>query len=345
MFSAPFLVSSFVTPIWGTLGDRYGRKLMVIRAIFGLSISTVLMGFAHNVHQLFLLRILQGGVSGFVSAALALMATSAPRDKMGYALGVLQTSQTGGILVGPLIGGLMADHMGYRYIFYATGSITFIAGLIATIMVKETFVRDVNKKRHSLLANYRYVMSSPGLLMIFFTLLMRQFSVMIIEPIISLYVEAVKKSADYLATVSGSIFAITGLAQVITAPFWGKRSDRKGYKNVLLISIIGAAISYFPQAFVTEPYQLFVLRMVLGVFTAGVLPSIYAFTSLLAPEENRGGILGITQSAFLLGNVAGPVTGGVLAASIGIRSIFPITTCLLLLTAYLIHKIVYEIKQ
>lgn len=343
LFSAPFLVSSIVTPIWGTMGDRYGRKLMVIRAIIGLSVSTTLMGFAHNVQQLLLLRILQGGISGFVSAALALMATSAPREKMGYALGLLQTSQTAGILVGPLIGGLMADHLGYRYIFFVTGAVIFMAGLTATIVVKETFVRGESKTKHSLWSNYRYVMSSPGLQMIFFTLLMRQFSVMIIEPIISLYVEALKKSADYLATVSGSIFAVTGLAQVVTAPFWGKRSDRKGYKNVLLISVIGAAISYIPQALVTEPYQLFFLRMALGVFTAGVLPSIYAFTSLLAPEEHRGGILGITQSAFLLGNVVGPVTGGMLAASIGMRAIFPITACLLLLTAYLIHKRVYEV--
>ncbi len=105
VFAAPFLVAIFTGPLWGWLGDRYGRRMMLIRALFGYAISSSLMAFAQNVQQLFILRLIQGGVSGFIAATLAIVATTTPRERMGYAMGVLQTSLTTGAIIGPFVGG------------------------------------------------------------------------------------------------------------------------------------------------------------------------------------------------------------------------------------------------
>ena len=129
LFAAPFFAATVATPVWGVLGDRHGRKLMVVRASLGLAIATLLMGFATTVPQLFFLRLAQGAVSGFIAAALALMASSAPRERMGYALGDARTAIPAGTILGPLIGGTLADLIGYRQIFFVTAALNFAAGI------------------------------------------------------------------------------------------------------------------------------------------------------------------------------------------------------------------------
>jgi DHA1 family multidrug resistance protein-like MFS transporter len=104
VFAGPFFLSFVATPLWGALGDRYGRKMMVVRALFGLALSQALIGLSQNVIQLFLFRILQGGISGFIAASLALVSTSTPRQHTGYALGLMQSSSAGGMVLGPFVG-------------------------------------------------------------------------------------------------------------------------------------------------------------------------------------------------------------------------------------------------
>ncbi|MCK4315628.1 MAG: MFS transporter, partial [Anaerolineae bacterium] len=139
IFSAQAVTMAIFGPIWGALSDRYGRKVMVERAMFAGAILITLMGLAQSVQQLVLLRALQGALTGTVTAANVLVATTAPRERVGYALGMLQMAIYAGASAGPLLGGLVADHFGYRVAFWITGALLFLAALGVLVFVKEEF--------------------------------------------------------------------------------------------------------------------------------------------------------------------------------------------------------------
>jgi MFS family permease len=326
LFSAPFMVAAFLQPLWGILGDRYGRKPMVVRAMFGLALANILMGFARTAPQLLALRFFQGSLSGFVAPSLALLASCTPESKTGQALGTLQSSLVSGMIIGPLLGGLLAHFMGYRPIFFWTGFFCLGAGLIVIKFVKENFIKKGAEKGSRLTQNLRYVFGSPQLRVMLLLLVMVQFSLMFVAPFLSLYVEFLKFSPDYVGLMTGLVFGITGVTNAASAPLWGRRADRIGYRKILRYSVTGMTLFYLPQAFVTDAYQLLMLRAGLGVFVAGVLPTINAIVQRSTAEKDRGGIYGIFQSGLLVGNTAGPLLGGLLAASMGLRSIFLITT-------------------
>jgi len=345
VFAAPFLVATFTGPLWGWLGDRYGRRGMLVRALVGYGGTSFLMAFADTVQQLLVLRLIQGGVSGFIAATLAIAANTTPREKMGYAMGVLQTSLTTGAVIGPFVGGLLADQIGYRHIFFITAGFGFAATILVILLVKESERPLHDAKFPGIFSNFRLVFTSPALIAIFAAGLIVQTAVMAIQPVLSLFVELLWPTTKHLATVAGGIFAITGFASLISAPYWGKQGDRMGYKKILAITLIGTGITCAPQAFVNQAYQLFSLRFIYGLFVGGILPALYTLTSLNVSEERRGGILGITRSGLLIGNVIGPVFGGILAASLGIRPLFIFMSALLLLVTLWAGRIIKEPKN
>lgn len=281
LFSAPFIVAAFLQPFWGILGDRYGRKPMVVRAMVGLALANVLMGFARTAPQLLALRFFQGSLSGFVAPSLALLASCTPEQKTGQALGTLQSALVTGMIVGPLLGGLLAHFMGYRPIFFWTGFFCLVAALVVIGFVKENFIKQEAAKDSRLgsrlLQNFRYVLGSPDLRSILFLLIIVQFSVMIVAPFLSLYVELLKASPDYIALITGMVFGITGVTNAATAPYWGNRADSVGYWKILRYSLTGMTLFFLPQAFVTNSYQLLILRAGLGsssvVFYPRLIPS------------------------------------------------------------------------
>lgn len=334
IFAAPFMVAIFAGPLWGWLGDRYGRRMMLIRAVFGYAGTSFLMAFAQNVQQLFILRLIMGGVAGFIAATLAIVSTTTPREYMGYAMGVLQTSLTTGAIIGPFIGGFLADHMGYRNIFFITAGFGFVAGILVILLVQESERTPDEMKSPGLLSNFRFVFTSATLVTIFIASSIVQLAVMAIQPVLSLFVETLWPGTEHLATIAGGVFAVTGFASLLSAPYWGKKGDRMGYKRILAITLLGTGISCAPQAFVSRAYQLLLLRFAHGLFAGGILPALYALTTLNVPEKRRGGVLGITRSGLLIGNVIGPISGGFLAASLGMRPLFLFTGALLIAVTF-----------
>jgi len=330
LFAAPFFAATVATPVWGFLGDRHGRKLMVVRASFGLAAATLLMGFATTIPQLFFLRIAQGAVSGFIAAALALMASSAPRERMGYALGTLQTAIPTGTIVGPLIGGTLADLMGYRQIFFVTAALNLFAGILVVFLVRRDLGSASSAGIGRVLDNYRTVFGSTQFRQLFFILFGCQFALMSIQPVMALYVESLGAHGRLLATTTGVIFAITGVASAIAAPRWGRSSDRSGYRRTLGRAVLGSGIFALPQGLVTATWQLFVSRIFYGAFIGGIVPSVQAMIGLRAPTERRAGIMGVTSTALMFGNLMGPLVGGAVAGRFGLRTVFFMATAVFL---------------
>jgi MFS transporter, DHA1 family, multidrug resistance protein len=324
-------VAAFASPVWGRIADRRGRKLMLLRSSLAIGVFTALMGVAANVWQFFAFRALMGVFAGFSSAAIALVASQVPEERLGYALGWLSTGQLVGSLVGPLIGGVLADLTGsYRIPFYCTSVTILLSVGLVWFAVDERFVAPPKGRvRRSMLSSLIAVATTPVLLALFFVLLMAQFGVRTVQPIVTLYVQEMVGPRPDLATLSGIAFSVTGLANVIAAPFLGNRSDWIGYRRVLLICLLGATVTTLPQAF-TENYWLFTAqRFGVGLFIGGLLPTANALVGRLVPRAERGAIYGITASATFLGNSLGPLTGGAVAAAFGLRWVFLVTAAVL----------------
>ena len=346
VFAGPFFISFFLTPVWGYLGDRYGRKLMTVRAIFGLAASQLFIGLATSVEMLFLFRMIQGAISGFLAAALALVSANTPREKSGYAVGLLQTAQSSGNVIGPLVGGSLADAFGFRPIFFIVAGLCVISGIVIIRFVQETNVPKSNtQQQHSLVRNYTYAFQSKPIRIALGIILISQVSVFMIQPIFALFVESLVSNTEYIATMAGAIFSVVGVFTVISAPWWGKRNDVKSYKKNLSIALFGAGISYAAQGLVTSPYQLIFFRATLGFCLGGMLPTLYSYISKNSILERRGGIMGIASSFNILANMIGPLAGGFIAAHVGLRQNFFITGGLLILAVVFVQLFFVDMRE
>ncbi len=330
---ATSFVAAFASPLWGRISDRHGRKLSLLRASFAIGVFTGLMGLATNVWWFFGARAVMGAFAGFTASAIALVASQVPERRLGWALGWLSTGQLVGSLVGPVVGGAMADITGsYRTPFFWTAVITMIALALVWWIVEEDFTPPrPSAKSKSLWGGLAMMTASSGIMALFFVLLMAQFSVRTVQPVVTLFVQELIGSPPHIATLSGIAFSITGLANLIAAPFLGNRSDVIGYRRVLLISLAGAAVTSIPQIWV-QSYWLFVAeRFAVGLFIGGILPTANALIGRSVPRESRGSIYGMTASATFMGNSLGPLVGGLIAASLGLRWVFALTALLLVM--------------
>jgi len=337
-FAGPFLLSFISTPIWGSLGDKYGRKLMTVRAIFGLGISQILVGLSQTPFQLVLFRMIQGVVSGFIPAALSLVASNTPKEKSGYALGVLQTSTAAGSIMGPLIGATLSAFFGFRIIFFINAFICIIIGFFIIYGFKEITTNNDNGKSYNIFDNLSFIKQRKHLSLALIIIFLAQMSIMTNQPIFTLYIETMISDQKYLATISGIIFSITGIANVISGPIWGKRNDKYGSSKNLSIALFIGSFSILLHAFVNNPIYVGFLRILLGISIGGILPSLYTLMSNETPIERRGGVLGISSSFTTLGNMIGPLTGGYIASYLGFQMVFFYGALILLICGSIVIK-------
>lgn len=338
VYAGPFFLSFFFTPLWGVLGDTYGRKAMTVRAIFGLAISQALIGLSPNVEMLLFFRMVQGIISGFIASTLALVSATTPREKSGYAIGVLQTASSSGTVVGPLIGGSLADLFGYRPLFFIVAIICAFAGIVVIKYVQDTSShRKPIGSLRSIIDNYRFSLQSKPIRIALGLILLSQIAMIMIQPVFSLFIDTLETNKEFLATIAGAIFSTAGLFMVISAPWWGKRNDAKSYKNNLTLAIIGASIAFTAQGFVTQAYQLIFLRALQGFCMGGILPTLYSYVNKHSPSDRRGGTMGIASSFNILASMIGPPLGGFIAAQFGLRQNFFITGGILLTAVFFVQ--------
>ena len=322
IFGANFFSAFLFAPIWGSLGDRFGRKLMVLRSGFGMAVTVSLMGFAMTPLQLLFLRFLNGMIAGFVPAATSLVAVMTPKEKTGQALGILQSGQVAGTIMGPFIGGLLAEWIGFREIFHYTGMVILLMTILVWVGVKERFTKPSVKQKTDMKGSFSTIIRTQPLLPLFTVGFLIQFAIMSTQPLLPLFVQEVHPTAQYVAFFAGLVPAVTGLANMLAAPFLGRLGDRKGTQYVLFYSLLGAALFSVPQAFVHSIGALLAVRFLLGLCIGGLLPSVNSLIRRFAPAGQESTTFGYGNSALAMGNMIGPILGGVLAGFIGIRGVF-----------------------
>ncbi|NMO95400.1 MFS transporter [Paenibacillus lemnae] len=333
IFAANFLTSFIFQPIWGKVADKYGRKLMLLRSGFGMALVIACMGFATHPWHLLVLRLLNGTISGFNPAAISLVSGTTPKNRMGFAMGTMQSGQVAGTILGPLIGGLMADWVGFRPIFFITGTLIFAASLLALFLVKETFDREeaMAVPQASVLAGLKELNHTPQLPALFTVTFLLQFAMISPMSLLPLYVQKLHGTSVDIALWAGMVIAVTGLSNMIASPLLGRLSDKVGANRVLTFALIGTGLTLIPQAFVTDVWQLVIIRFMMGVFMGGLLPSVNALIRSYTPDGMESRAFGFNTSALALGNMLGAVIGGFMAGFIGIEGLFIVSGSLLLI--------------
>jgi DHA1 family multidrug resistance protein-like MFS transporter len=348
LFAAHAIPMAVFAPIWGSLADRYGRKLMVQRAMFGGAVVLAAMGLVQNVQQLVILRAIQGTLTGTVAAATTLVASSAPRERSGYALGLLQMAVWTGASAGPLLGGVVADMWGYRAAFWVTGACLFLAGLTVWRFVEEKFEppsRDEVRAPHDLWEGIKLVVHSRSMLSLFSIRFLGRMAMRLLGPVLPLFVQSLVPSATRIASLTGLISGEQAASSAIGAVTLGRASDRLGYRRVLLVCMLGAAALHVPMFFVTTPWQLLVLQGALGLVTSGVLAATSALLANLAPERRQGAVYGVDASIVSLANAAGPMVGASIAATLGLRAPFLLAAGILATASTMIWLLVPRSEQ
>ncbi|MDD2233741.1 MAG: multidrug efflux MFS transporter [Desulfitobacteriaceae bacterium] len=335
-FGAAYVFAAIMSPIWGKLSDKHGRKLMLLRASLGMAIVITLTGFAQNIYQLLGLRLLIGLISGYLASAITLVASQTPKEHSGWALGTLSTGSVSGSLFGPLIGGCLADIIGLRQIFFVTGFFMFLCFITTSLLVYEDFI-PTNCAPLTNREVWKMISNPTILIAIFITTFMVQFANFSIEPIITVYVKQLLPDLAHIALVSGIVVSASGISTVLAAPQIGKISDRIGPRRVLLACLILAGLAVIPQAFVKTPWQLTGLRFIMGFAIAGLLPSINSLIKCHVPNAVSGRIYGFNQASQYLGTIFGPIIGGQMAANFGIKYVFFTTSILLFLNAIWVY--------
>ena len=331
-YGITFILMAVFSPIWGKAADRYGRKPMLLRASMGMAIVLTCMGFVQNVYQLVGLRLLQGTISGYYSAAITLVATQTPKERSGWALGTLSTGAVAGMLLGPLLGGAVADLFGLRSVFFVIGGLLLVAFLAALLFITEKFTPSV--KAAPTFREIRRMMPYPEVTVAMFaTTFMLQLALMSIQPILTVYIAELSGDAAYIALLSGMVFAASGLSSVIAAPRLGALADRIGPPKVMVVALLAAGLLFIPQALVRNAWELMALRFLLGIATASLLPTINSMIRQITPDEITGQIYGFNQSAQFVGSFGGAVMGGQIASLFGLKYVYFSTSVLLLLNA------------
>jgi len=336
VYSGTFIVSAIVSPWWGKLADKKGRKPMILRAGIGMSLVIASMGLVQNVWQLLLLRMLQGVFAGFISNSNALVATETPKINSGQALGTIASATTAGTLLGPLVGGALTSIFSYRITFMITGGLLLICSILVLFFVHEDDFKPVTTKKLDKASGVIKSLRSPHLIFgLLLTTLIIQAANNSINPIVSLYVRQLLNDHGNVVFISGIIAALPGIATFLVASHFGALGDKIGTHKIIVAGFIAASIFFFLTAFVQNTVELGILRFLVGFSDACLFPQVQTMLTKNSPAAVTGRIFSWNQSAMYIGNIVGPLLGSFVSGMFNYSMVFIVTTVIVLINLLL----------
>ncbi len=330
LFGAAPLAAAFSGPLWGSIGDRYGRKLMVVRSLLGLALFVGGMAYARTAWELLALRIAQGVFSGYIAPSLTLVSVAAPRDRQGRVTSWIQTASTLGTIAGPMLGALLLGAAGARTIFFGTAlAAAASAGLVWFLAVEDptrrapagplTFaamLRSTWSDVRALLANARM----RAALVLYAAV---HFALGATNPQMEFLVEVVwRGERARVEELTGTLFSVLALSAIASTPLWGRLGDRFGPARILRLASALAALSLGAHALVPSFAWLFAVRLGFGLFSPGASAAAFGLAATETGHEQRGAAMGAVFSARSFALSFGAFAGGGLAAALGIHGLF-----------------------
>jgi DHA1 family multidrug resistance protein-like MFS transporter len=329
--AAPSWTMFIFAPIWGVLADKFGRKSMVMRAMFGGSVVIAAMGFIGSPVALLVLRLFQGAITGTVSASNALVSSVTPMRKSSFSLGLMQAALQGGALLGPLIGGYCADNFGYKLTFSISGACMLLGGLFIVFFAHEGPIAPkihANNATGASQGTLWSILCVPGFAILIAIIFTSSFSRMVLSPLFLPFVNTLLPDSAHTKTITGSLFATTAGCMMVSAVVVGRLADKYSPKPFLILGTMFAGTFCIPQAFVAHMGgigTLYILRMCIGFGTGMIAPALGGLVNRTISRTSQGKAFGLTQSATSLGTGLAPVTGGFLGAELGLMWPFVIT--------------------
>ena len=331
---ATYIIVCLAAPFWGRIADKRGRKITLIRSSFGMALCNILIAFQTTPEGVVLIRLIQGLVSGFYSASITLIASESPIERTGWALGLLASANLAGSLIGPLLGGYIADTVGIRNDFIIVGIIMGLAGLLATVFIHENYVPKDNVEKLSISKLKEQIPEFNSIIALCVASFIYAICIMSLQPVISVYIKGILPSnTENIAFIAGAVFSAMGIAQLISSSPLGKLVDKIGPRKVLVISLIYVGILNIPQAYVSDVYQLAIIRFLQGFGLGGMLPALNTYLSSKTPREFTGQVFSYNQSCLFLGYFLGAVGGASLMAWLGFTTLFWVSGGLFIITA------------
>lgn len=311
---------SVASPIWGVLGDRYGRKPMLIRSMLGGAITVGLTSIVQTPEQMLILRFLQGATSGTVAAATALVAAETPRSRVGWALGVVTSAVALGGAIGPVAGGLGAALYGLRVVFFGGGALAVIALIPVIVVVRESpRVRRSGPQLGALAmigqqAGLRkalaVLIASQGLVNVCISAMQQMVVLRLLELL-----------SSGVAAVSGLGFGLNGISSSIAAVGYTRVTSRLGYVRTAAAAagLLGLSIAVIGIA----PWPAVVVAALglSGIFSGVIVPATASMIGLETPHDAQSTVFGFNASSVALGMSVGPLLGGVVAAGTGANGV------------------------
>ncbi len=338
-FSGQALTMAISSPIWGSLADRYGRKAMIERAMYGGAVIILLMGFARSAEELALLRAIQGAITGTIAAINALAASLVPRERTGYAMGMLQVGLWAGVAAGPFLGGIVADVFGFRAAFIITAILLLISGIVVTFGVKEQFTPPPGGvRRPGILSDWKRILALPGVAPAYAARFLNWLGPTMLLPVLPLYVASLMRGNEGISTLTGIIVGLSSATGTVSALYLGRLGDRVGHRRVLLAGTLVAALCFIPQAFVTAGWQLLILQALTGAATGGMNPALSALLARYTRAGDEGAVFGIDNSVNSAARAAAPLLGAAITSWFGLPAIFVVTALVLLGAAALVFR-------
>jgi DHA1 family multidrug resistance protein-like MFS transporter len=261
-------------------------------------------------------------------AANALVAASAPREHSGEALGLLQTGAWVGVAVGPLLGGIIGDAVGFRESFWITGFLLALSGAAVMLWVEEDFHPVDKARRPKLMAGYRWLLQTPVMIQLYAVTFLHALGRMLIMPIAALFILQLMGTTVGVATVTGIMMGAMAVTSSVSGALIGRMGDRVGHDRVLLVSVLAAIGFYLPQPFVTAPWQLVMLQALTGLANGGMIPAVAALMNLQDSTGSQGAVYGLNASITAAGRSLAPMLGASMAIWLGLRSVFLAAACI-----------------
>lgn len=316
-----------VSPFWGAAADRYGRKLMVMRAQFGGAVILALMGLVQNGEQLILLRGIQGMITGTVAANNALVAAAVPRERVGFSMGFLQVGLWGGLTVGQLLGGFLADQFGFAMPFFITGAALLASGIAVYFGVDEEFTPQertgTDVPQPNILQQWGHVLSADGVTMVYATRFFAGVARFMLVPIAPLFIASLLPAgATNQGLMTGTVTAVSYAAATFSGIYLGKLGDNIGHRTILLWSAVVAMVFYLPQAFVETVWQLWLLQGISGLAVGGMIAAPSALLARYTEPGEEGATYGLDNAITSGSRAAAPMIGAGIAWAFGMRGTF-----------------------
>lgn len=328
-YAITFAISAFVSPIWGKLSDKMGKKPMIIRASFLLAITYFLGGIVRTPFELFLVRAFQGIASGLWPACLVMMSACVPKNKIGISMGLMQSANICGGIIGPLLGGILATAFGMRNSFYV-GAVALSLITVTTILfIKEPPVapeKEINKAQNT---SYLSFIKDKNILILLLCVCMTNLVILQIQPIVSLYVQQLSHNSDKAVLLTGFILSLGGIAGALASPLWGKTGQKVGFYKTITLAFISAGLLMSLQGVPNSLVLFGLMQFLCGLGFSGIFPSANSILVLLTPPSSRGMGFGSLFSAQMIGGALGPVIGGVIVSFMSFNTVYIISGSIL----------------